>query len=121
MPNRSKGVNRLVPNTSEVDTPLSADSDRPERPAHLPPVHEHGFLLLVREAHPELEHTSQDHRDHGEVVHVFRDRITREFIVLFYRDDGQHTVKESGFPWLDRLNQLAGMWQGTQAPIRGDA
>ncbi|GAA2798507.1 hypothetical protein [Saccharopolyspora taberi] len=108
---------------SEVETPLLAltYSDRPERPAHLPPVHEHGFLLLVREEHPELEHASQTHRARGEVVHVFRDRHTREFAVLFRRDTGQHTVKESGCPLLDRLNQLAGMWQGAQAPMRGGA
>lgn len=108
---------------SEVETPLLAltYSDRPERPAHLPPLHEHGFLLLVQEAHPELEHASQVHRGCGEVVHVFRDSITREFVVLFCRTSGEHTVKESKFPWLDRLNQLAGMWQGTQAPRRGGA
>ncbi|WP_418153420.1 hypothetical protein [Actinoalloteichus caeruleus] len=109
---------------SEVDIPLLLAltySDRPERPAHLPPVHEHSFLLLVQEAHPELEHASQPHGGRGAVVHVFRDRLTHEFAVLFHRDNGQHTVKESGFPWLDWLNQLAGMWQGTQAPMRGGA
>ncbi|GAB3288926.1 hypothetical protein [Parasphingorhabdus pacifica] len=108
---------------SDVDTPLLTltYSDRPERPAHLPPVDEHGFLLLVREAHPDLEHASQTHRNHGEVVHVFRDRINHEYAVLFQRANGCHTVKESGFPWLDKLNQLAGMWQGAQAPLRDAA
>ncbi len=107
----------------EADTPLLAlsYSNRPERPAHLPPVDEHGFLLLVKEAHPELEHASQTHRSRGQVVHVFRDSITGEFAVLFRRDNGEHTVKESGYPWVDRLNQLAGMWQGTQTPLRGAA
>ncbi len=105
---------------SEVDTPLLTltYSDRPERPAHLPPINEHGFLSLIREAHPELEHASQSHRSRGQVVHVFRDSVTGEFAVLIRRDDGQHTVKESGYPWVDRLNQLAGMWQGTYAPRR---
>lgn len=107
----------------EVEAPLLAltYSQRPERPAQLPPVEDHAFLRLVQEAHPELEHASQRHRARGEVVHVFRDRLTGEFTVLFQRDHGQHTAKESGFPWLDRLNQLAGLWQGTQTPRRGGA
>lgn len=108
---------------SETDTPLLAltYSIQPQRPAHLPPVDEHGFLLLVREAHPDLEHAQQVHRARGETVHVFRDRVSGEFVVLFQRDDGRHTAKESGFPWLDRLNQLAGMWQAASAPLRGAA
>lgn len=104
---------------SEVKTPLLALTyvDRPERPAELPPVDDHGFLLLVKEVHPQLEHASQKHGARGQVVHVFRDQLTGEYAVMIRRDDGQHTVKESGFPWLDRLNQLAGMWQST-APKR---
>lgn len=84
----------------ETDTPLLAlaYSNRPERQAHLPPVDEHGFLLLVREAHPDLEHAQQVHRARGETVHVFRDRVSGEFIVLFQRRNGRHAVKESGFP-----------------------
>ncbi|MDR7303868.1 hypothetical protein [Haloactinomyces albus] len=108
---------------SEAEAPLLAltYSQRPERPAQLPPVEDHAFLLLVKEAHPDLEHASQQHRKRGEVVHVFRDRVSSEFTVLYQRANGRHTVKESGYPWLDRLNQLAGMWQATQVPQRGGA
>lgn len=105
---------------SEMDRPLLAlaYSDRPERPAHLPPLEERGFMALVREAHPDLEHAQQARRARGEIVHVFRDRVSHEFTVLFQRNSGEHAVKESGFPWLDKLNQLAGMWRGTQPPRR---
>lgn len=105
---------------SELDTPLLAlaHSDRPERPAHLPPL-DYGFLVLVKQAHPQLEHVQQTRRARGEIVHVFRDQITGEFSVLFQRPAGQDTVKESGYPWLDRLNQLAGQWRLSQQPLRG--
>lgn len=106
---------------SELDTPLLAlaYSDRPERPAHLPPLDDYGFLVLVRQAHPQLEHAQQARRARGEVVHVFRDQITGEFSVLFQRTSGQDSAKESGYPWLDRLNQLAGEWQLSQQHLQG--
>ena len=106
---------------SELDTPLLrlAESDRPERPAHLPPVDDYGFLVLVKQAHPQLAHAHQVRRARGEVVHVFRDRVTGEFTVLFQRASGQDTVKESGFPWLDMLNLLAGEWELSQRHLQG--
>lgn len=105
----------------EADTPLLAlsYSNRPERPAYLPPVDEHGFLLLVRQALPQLQHAQQVRRARGEVVHVFRDLVSGEFSVLFQRPAGQDTVKESGYPWLDLLNQLAGEWRLDQQHLRG--
>ena len=106
---------------SDVETLLLGlvVSDRPERSVTMPPVDEYGFLRLVQEAHPELEH--QCHRADGAVVHVFQDRLSNEFVVLFSRDNGQYTVKESGFPWLERLQQLAAMWEAAAVPRRGAA
>ncbi|RKT86384.1 hypothetical protein SAMN05421805_10625 [Saccharopolyspora antimicrobica] len=97
---------------SNVDTPLLAlaRSSYPERHAALPPVQDHRFLVAVHEAFPLLEHAQQRRRDLGAVVHVFRDRSTGAFAVLFQREDGgPDTVKESaGCTLLDQLNQLAG-------------
>jgi hypothetical protein len=103
---------------AEAHVPLLAlaASNRPERPAEPLPVHDHQFRLLVTEAHPDLEYATQQHRAARETVHVWRDRISNDYVVLTMRGTGEHSVKESGTPWYDRLSRLAGMWEATTAP-----
>ncbi|MBB5159102.1 hypothetical protein [Saccharopolyspora phatthalungensis] len=105
----------MSPAHAVVPLLLLADSDDvKERPAHLPPLEEPGFLDLVREVHPQLEYAMQRKRARGEVVHVFRDRVSQEFTILYRREHGSDGVKESGSPWLDRLNELGGMWRAAR-------
>ncbi|MBB5159078.1 hypothetical protein [Saccharopolyspora phatthalungensis] len=104
-----------IPAHAVVPLLLLADSEHlKERPAHLPPLEEPGFLDFVRQAHPQLEYAKQRKRARGEVVHVFRDRVSQEFTVLYRRDHDSDGVKESGYPWLDRLNELGGMWRAAR-------
>ncbi|MDA3644347.1 hypothetical protein LZ318_30955 [Saccharopolyspora indica] len=98
---------------SNLDTPIPllalARSGYPERQAELPPVEDYSFLVAVNQAFPLVEHAQQRRGDLGATVHVFRERSTGEFAVLYQHDDGLHTVKESaGSTLLDQLNQLAG-------------
>jgi hypothetical protein len=94
--------------------------DRPERAAESLPVDDHGFHVLVLEAHPDLEYATQRRSDH-ETVHVWRDRWSGEYSVYVNRDSGGHGVWESGFPWHDRLTSLAEIWEATVSPVQGGA
>jgi hypothetical protein len=93
-----------------------AATNHPERPADPLPVEDHGFRLLIAEAHPHLDYAAQQRCGTGETIHIWRHRLSGAFVVLTVRANGQHGVKEAGGPWYDRLSRLAGMWEATSAP-----
>lgn len=107
----------LQPRTSPILR--LAQSLEPELPAYVPSVLERPAVqALIRETHPSLEYARQHHRAHNVTVHVFRDRDTGTYAVVYERASGRHTVKESPdrTPLWQQIVALVGMWEGAGRP-----
>lgn len=96
-----------------------ARSLEPEIPAYVPSLLEHPAVQsLIRETHPSLEYARQHDRAQQVTVHVFRDRDTGTYSVVYERASGQHTVKESTDrrPLWQQIVALVAMWEGAGRP-----